>query len=226
MINGKSVLGLITARGGSKGIPRKNVKDLAGKPLIQWTIEPAQESKFIDRLIVSSDSAEILMLSNNLGCETLPRPEHLARDETSSIDTILHAVDQVSPSYDYLILLQPTSPFRTTSDIDGILQKAVGSDCNVMVSVCRLKTHPMFIYEIIEGKLRSFQPQRTQLRRQDTPPVYAHNGALYVAKIPVLISEKTFNLPDTEPYITEGRINLDIDTTDDWEYAKFLMKEG
>lgn len=223
MINGKSILGLITARGGSKGIPGKNMRMLGGKPLIQWSIEAAQGSSFIDELVVSSDSAEILALSETLNCRTLNRPKHLAQDETSSMETITHAINELSQAYDYLILLQPTSPFRTTSDIDGILQEAVGNGDDIMVSVCRLKTHPMFIYEIIDGKLRSFQPQKEQLRRQDMPPVYVHNGALYVAKIPLLISEKTFNLPQTKAYITHGNINIDIDTPDDLQFAEFLM---
>ena len=225
MFKGKSILGLITARGGSKGIPRKNVKELAGKPLIQWTIESARDSVFIDRLVVTSDSEEILSVSRGLGCETIQRPSCFAQDESSSMEAILHAIEVLSPSYDYLILLQPTSPLRKTSDIDGILESAITSNSEIMVSVSKLKTHPMFIYEIHNGYLRSFQPQKEQLRRQDMPPVYVHNGALYVAEVAKLKAEKSFNGPTAMAYVTDGLINLDIDTLEDWKYAEFLIEE-
>lgn len=182
MLEGKSVIALITARGGSKGIPGKNIKKLSGKPLIQWTIEAARNSKIIDQLAVTSDSEEILELSHSLGCETIRRPGSLALDESGSMEAILHALTSISSSYDYLILLQPTSPFRSTSDIDGILKEAITTNSEIMVSVCRLKSHPMFIYEIHDGELKSFLPKKEQLRRQDMPPVFVHNGALYVAK--------------------------------------------
>jgi CMP-N,N'-diacetyllegionaminic acid synthase len=222
MIDGKSVLALITARGESKGIPNKNIKVLGKKPLIQWTIDAALSSFYLDRIVVSSDSPAILKISEQLGCEPLLRPDHLAEDHSTSVDVILHALENIKSKYDYLILLQPTSPFRRTKDIDGIIESTVKSGSEVMASVARLKTHPMFIYEIIDGKLRSFKPQKQQLRRQDMPPVYVHNGALYIAKISTLLREKSFNLPNTQAYVTEGDINVDIDTPDDWSYAEFL----
>jgi CMP-N-acetylneuraminic acid synthetase len=135
MIDGKGVLALITARGGSKGIPNKNIKLLGQKPLIQWTIEAARSSFYLDRIVVSSDSPTILTISEQLGCEPLLRPDYLAEDDSTSVDVILHALENIKSEYDYLILLQPTSPFRRTKDIDGIIESIVKGGSEVMVSV-------------------------------------------------------------------------------------------
>ena len=126
MLNGKTILAIIPARGGSKGIPRKNIKPLAGKPLIAWTIEEAKKSKYIDRLILSSEDEEIIRIAKKWGCEVpFVRPKEFAEDETSGIEPILHAIETLSEKYDYVCLLQPTSPLRTVNDIDGCIKKCI-----------------------------------------------------------------------------------------------------
>jgi len=117
MIDNNMVLGIISARGGSKGIPRKNIKLLAGKPLIAWTIEEAQKSQYLDRLILSSEDMEIISTAQSWGCEVpFIRPAELARDDTPGIDPVIHALHQLAEQYDYVMLLQPTSPLRTVED--------------------------------------------------------------------------------------------------------------
>jgi N-acylneuraminate cytidylyltransferase len=122
MIDENSVLGVILARGGSKGFPRKNVRELAGKPIIAWTIEAGHESEHLDRLILSSDDEEIMAVAEEYGCDVpFRRPEKLVQDDTSSMDALLHAMKQV-PDHDYVVLLQPTSPLRTAEDVDATAQ--------------------------------------------------------------------------------------------------------
>ncbi|MCW0221269.1 MAG: acylneuraminate cytidylyltransferase family protein [Prosthecobacter sp.] len=228
MINKKKVLALITARAGSKGVPRKNIKPLAGHPLITWTIAAAKESRYVDRLIVSSDGPEIIRIAVEHGCEApFVRPAALAQDESSSIEVIEHAIKFLNENFDYLILLQPTSPFRTASDIDRFLEFCIKNNANSAVSVSRLKKHPMYMYRIENNRLVPFLDNGSiQLRRQDMPPAYEHNGALYFAKINHLMRERSFNTPETLPYITEGIINVDIDTPDDWDYAESIARKA
>src|SRR5690606_9725040 len=126
MFGDKKVLGLITARGGSKGIPRKNIKLLGGKPLIAWTIDAALKSRYIDRLILSSDDNEIISIAKSLNCDVpFVRPSELATEISSSMDVVLHALDHVGEFFDFLLLLQPTSPFRTSEDIDAIIESCI-----------------------------------------------------------------------------------------------------
>lgn len=224
MINGKKVLALITARGGSKGIPGKNIRPLANKPLIGWSVEAALSSSYVDRVIVSSDSPEIIQVAQRFGAEApFVRPESLSRDDTPSMDVVIHALDTLHEEYDYLILLQPTSPFRDSSDIDAALRQADRADAVLVVSVAPLKKHPMFMFEIVDGKLAPFIDNKgEQLRRQDMPQAYEHNGAIYIARVPYIRKCRSFNTPEAEPYIMNGPANLDIDTPEDWESAERL----
>ncbi len=229
MINGKRVLALITAREGSKGILGKNTKSLAGRPLIAWTLIAAKQSHHIDRLILSSDGLDIIKIAQEYGCEVpFTRPVALAQDDSSSMDVIEHAIASLSERFDYLLLLQPTSPFRTATDIDDFIEYAIASGAEIAVSVSKLKKHPMYMYYIENGHLVPFvENGNVQLRRQDMPPAYEHNGALYFAKIDRLLTERSFNTKYTVPYITEGAINLDIDTAEDWDYAEQIaLKMG
>ena len=218
------ILALITARGGSKGIPRKNIKPLGGKPLICWTIDAAMGSKYIDRLILSSDDEEIIHTAENANCEVpFVRPYELARDETSSMDVILHALAEIKESYEYLLLLQPTSPFRTAADIDGIIETCINKNAKMMVSVARLKKHPAFMYHLKGPYLESFFDVREQLRRQDMPTAYEHNGALYISTVEFIKKVKSYNVPEAMAFEMHGMVNIDIDEPTDWEYAEYLL---
>ncbi|AGF79647.1 CMP-N-acetylneuraminic acid synthetase [Desulfocapsa sulfexigens DSM 10523] len=227
MYKQKKILALITARGGSKGILKKNIKLLGDKPLICWTIEAALHSQYIDRLILSSDDFEIIEIAKMANCEVpFTRPKYLAEDETSSMDVIMHALEQIEEEYDYLLLLQPTSPFRTTQQIDNIIATCLDEECGMMISVARLKKHPMFMYRLNGQYLESLMDTQQQLRRQDMPAAYEHNGALYLAEIDLLKRVKSYTIPEAYAFIMTGVANLDIDDQEDWQYAEFLIEKG
>jgi len=226
MYKGKTILGLITARGNSKGIPGKNIKLLGGKPLISWTIEEAKKSRYIDRLILSSEDHEIINIAEKEGCEIpFVRPFELARDESSSMSVIIHAIEYLKIKYDYLVLLQPTSPFRKVKHIDDMIEECFFSNSRMMVSVSKMKKYPAYIFSFKGKYLESFIKIGKQLRRQDMPVVYEHNGAIYLAKIEYLLSVKSFLVYDAMGYIMEPIPSLDIDDYLDWKYAEFLVEK-
>ncbi|WP_199616745.1 acylneuraminate cytidylyltransferase family protein [Paenibacillus alkalitolerans] len=217
MIGGRRILTVIPARGGSKGIPRKNLYRVAGKPLIAWTIEEAKKSKFIDRLIVSSDDEEIMETAVRYGCEApFRRPNQLAKDETPGVEPILHAVEEIS-GYDYVVLLQPTSPLRTVSDIDGCLELCVGSRSASCVSVTETEENPYWMFRINEdNRMLPVLPEGSGFtRRQDLPPCYVLNGAVYVSEITALLKNKSFLHEDTVAYRMPRERSLDIDDMED-----------
>ena len=223
----KSILALITARGGSKGIRKKNICSLGGKPLIHWTIDAAKGSVYIDRLILSSDDEQIINVARDHECEApFVRPANLATDETSSIDVIMHALSVVEEKYDYLLLLQPTSPFRTSGQIDGAIERIVDSRARMLVSVAKLRKHPMFMYEIVDLRLKSFFKSEKQLRRQEMPPAYEHNGAIYISEIDYLRDRRSYCTDDVLAFEMDKLSSLDIDEVEDIEYAEFLIRKG
>jgi len=227
MYQRKKILALITARGGSKGIPQKNIKLLGGKPLISWTIDAALKSKHIDRLILSSEDEKIIDIAKKSNCEVpFVRPRNLAQDETPSMDVIMHAIEQIEEAYQYLLLLQPTSPFRSSLDIDRIIEACILQNCEMMISVAKLKKHPMFMYQLNGPCLKSFFAAEEQLRRQDMPAAYEHNGALYLSSIEFLKKVKSYNVPEARAFEMVGLANIDIDDPVDLQYAEFLLERG
>jgi CMP-N,N'-diacetyllegionaminic acid synthase len=220
MIGGRSVLALITARGGSKGLPGKNILPIRGRPLIQWTIEAARSSRYIDRLILSSDDPKIIETARRGGCEVpFQRAAALAGDEVASIDVVIDALAQV-PGYDIVVLLQPTSPLRSSADIDGALELMEASGAPACVSVRPAEEHPYWTFRLSEdGSLASYvdTPDRPPARRQDLPPAWCLNGAVYAARIEWLLRTRTFLAPQTVGYPMPAERSLDIDTPADIE---------
>lgn len=224
MIQQKKILALIPARGGSKGIPGKNLKPLAGKPLLGWTIEAAKGSRYLDRLVLSSDDQAILEAGKRLGCDTpFVRPAELATDEATSVDVILHALAQL-PGYDGFLLLQPTSPFRSAADIDAFLEAAVSSGTKSAVSVAPSPVPPHLLFRKDgQGRLVPLMAGDGQLpRRQDVPPAYMLNGALYYADVPWFFQHKHFFAENPLAFEMPAARSLDIDTLEDWEEADRL----
>ncbi|AFL69174.1 CMP-N-acetylneuraminic acid synthetase [Sulfurospirillum barnesii SES-3] len=227
MYKNKKILALITARGGSKGIPNKNIKSLGGKPLIAWTIDEAKKSSYIDRLILSSDSEEIMQIAKSYGCSVpFVRPRELASDTSSSIDAILHAINTINEDFDYLMLLQPTSPFRRVDDIDKVIEQAIDKGIELMISVVKFKKHPSYLYKIENNVLVPYIDTNKQLRRQDMPETYEHNGAIYFSTVTYMRENKTYNHLKAVPFEMFGMANLDIDTQEDWDYAEYLIQKG
>lgn len=212
-------VGLITARGGSKSLPRKNVLPVAGKPLIAWTISAALESKSINQIVLSSDDDEIIKTAMEWGCPaSFRRPAQLASDEASSIDVVLHALDQL-PAYEFVILLQPTSPFRSSEDIDAAFKLMQSKGAPSCVSVCEVEQSPYWMYRLSEeGRLEKLLSEKTTAtRRQDLPPVYMLNGAIYIANVDWLRRTKTFLGEGCVAYRMPKERSLDIDTKDDFD---------
>jgi CMP-N,N'-diacetyllegionaminic acid synthase len=227
MYQGKTVLGLITARGGSKGIPGKNIKHLADKPLINWTIDEAKQSAYIDRLILSSDDDSIIQQALSAGCEVpFKRPANLALDHSSSMDVILHALEEVTAQYDYLLLLQPTSPLRTVEHIDAIIKQGIDCQTDISVSVTESKKHPAFMYTLVGSKLMPVMPEQQQKRRQEMPKVYEHNGALYLARIQHLLQVRSYNGENVDSFVMDAISSVDLDEILDWEFAEYLIMKG
>ncbi len=227
------VLGLITARGGSKGIPHKNIVLLAGKPLIAWTIEAACASKVIDRIVVSTDDPEIAEVSRNWGAEVpFLRPDELARDDSPHVDVVIHAVKWLEEhqSYlpDYVLLLQPTSPLRIPEDIDAAVALAIEKDADAVVSVCLSPAHPYLMRRIEgDGRLTEFMPRPSgYIRRQTLPPVYVENGAIYLVRRDVLLRDRSWYSEHTYAHVMPQERSVDVDTLWDLKLAALMLAEG
>lgn len=221
-----SLLALIPARGGSKGVPRKNVRLLAGKPLIAWTIEAARQASGVGRIVVSTDDEEIACVAREFGAETpFMRPDVLAQDNTTSMDVVFHALDNL-PAYDDILLLQPTSPLRTAEDIEAIIRLRTELNAPAAVSVTEMD-HPVeWMYRMGVGtRLQPVLDTPSPTRRQDAVPAYALNGAIYLARVDWLLEQRSFVTTQTIGYAMPAGRSPDIDTPLDWRWVEFLMKE-
>ena len=226
------IIGLITARGGSKSIPQKNIRMLAGKPLIAWTIDAARRSKEFSRIIVSTDDAKIVEVAIEWGAEVpFIRPAELARDDSSSISAVLHAIHWLEEKEgfcpEYIMQLQPTSPLRTAEDISGAIQLAKDRHAVAIVSVCEAARHPYLCKRILDdGTLADFvKTDINYVRRQDFPPAYALNGAIYLNQRGSLLRDQT-DLPEgTVAYVMPQERSVDIDTPWDWHLTELILKE-
>ncbi len=224
MIGGRSVLAVVTARGGSKGLPRKNLVPFRGAPLIAWTIRAAQAAPAIARLILSSDDPEIIETARALGCEApFRRTPELASDTAASIDVLLDAAERV-PGHDIVVLLQPTSPLRTADDIEATLAVMAGTGAPGAVSVSEAPCHPYLIFRRdAAGRLSPFveKPADMGWRRQDLPPAWRVNGAVYAADLAWLRVERTLcKAGETAAYEMPVERSIDIDTLEDLQAAE------
>lgn len=218
MIGDRSVLAIIPARGGSKGLPRKNVLPAGGRPLLAWSVAAAQGARSIDRVVLSSDDDEIIAVARACGCEVpFRRPEALASDTASSLDVVLHALDAL-PGYAVVVLLQPTSPLRSAADIDAACALFATSGAPACVSVCLAAQSPYWMYRLADN--HALQPVVEAppgvTRRQDLPPVYALNGAIYIADAAWLRKTRTFVARDTVAYVMPAARSIDIDSANDF----------
>lgn len=227
MIKGSRVLALITARGGSKGVPGKNIRQLNGKPLIAWTIEAAHKSRYIDRTVLSSEDAGIIAIAEALGCEVpFVRPSNLAVDKATSYDVAMHALNTIETVYDYLVLLQPTSPLRNVADIDGCIEMAVARDADCCVSVSRSARPVEWFWRIdLDSKLVPILGSDSErpTRRQDAPAAYEINGAVYVVRPEWLSAQYDFICSGAVAYEMPTERSIDIDVEFDFALAEAVM---
>ena len=222
------ILAIIPARGGSKTIPRKNIKLLNGKPLIYYTIKESIKSKYLGRIIVSTEDKEISEISKKYGAEVIERPEELAKDETPTIDVIFHVLRVQAENFEpgLVVLLQPTSPLRNAQDIDNAIELFLKNDCESVVSVCEVEHSLYWSFEIENRYLKPiFGGKYLNMRRQDLPKVYTPNGAIYVSTPEILRKYKSFYCSKTIPYIMPPERSVDIDNEIDFMLAELLMRK-
>ena len=222
----KTFLAIIPARGGSKRLPRKNILDLCGKPLISWSIEAALKSKYISKVVVSSDDEEILNISSNFGADIIKRPYELANDTATTFDTVKHTIDNFE-NYDYIVLLQPTSPLRNEKHIDEAIELLEEKQADAIVSVCEMDHSPLWSNTLPEdGNMRGFlREEILNKRSQDLEKYYRVNGAVYICKTDKLLENKSFFLKDNIfAYIMDRKSSIDIDEEIDFLFAERVIE--
>jgi len=227
MYQNKTFLAIIPARGGSKRLPRKNVLDLCGKPLIAWSIEAGLNSKYIDKVVVSSDDDEILEISKIFGAETIKRPDELASDTATTFDAIKHTIDNLE-KYDYIVLLQPTSPLRNEKHIDESIELLEEKNADAVVSVSEMDHSPLWSNILPQdGNMNSFlKDEVLNKRSQDLEKYYRLNGAIYITKTELLMKEKSFFLKDNIfAYKMDRECSADIDQEIDFRIVKALLSK-
>ncbi|MEL6714570.1 MAG: acylneuraminate cytidylyltransferase family protein [Planctomycetota bacterium] len=232
MIDGRRVLALVPARGGSRGLPRKNVLPLGGRPLIAWTVEAALGCPLIDRVVLSTDDEEIAAAGRAAGCDVpFERPAPLATDTAATIDVALHALDALEAggdAYDVLVLLQPTSPLRTSDDLTGALETLRSSGAPSVVSVVRspVRPHWMFRHAPSEPLDPVVSEDERPARRQDQEGEYVVlNGAVYVTDVDELRRERRFVTTRTVGFPMPPERSVDVDTAADLARADALLAD-
>lgn len=224
------IIAIIPARGGSKGVEKKNIRLLGDKPLIHYTIHAALKSKYINDIFVSTDDDEIMKVALAEGATAIKRPKKISEDDSPTIDAILHILDRYTlqeSEPEIILLLQPTSPFRTVSDIDNALELFLTGNCDSVISVTEANHSPYWYMEMKGDFLEPlFDQESLKLRRQDLPRTYLPNGAIYIASSRTLKNTHSFYNPKTKPYIMSAENSLDIDSELDLLFAEALMKRG
>ena len=230
MIQGKRVLALIPARGGSKGIKDKNIRPVAGKPLIAYSIEAGLHCEYVDDVVITTDSERIKAVAEEYGAWVpFLRPDELASDTATTLDAVLHAVNtlkEMGKEYDILVILQPTSPLRDATDLSGALEKYMASGERSLASVSPVADHPLLIRTLPdETHMEKMLKVSSTCRRQDMPAYYRINGAIYINAIKELNHETSFN--DNEvPYIITEEHAVDIDEYKDLALAEWYLTEA
>jgi len=224
------IVGLIPARGGSKRIPKKNIRLLAGKPLIAYSIEAALKSKYINRVIVSTDDREISKISKKYGAEVIKRPSELAKDDSLTVDAIKHAIKILKKNKyfpDIIVLLQPTSPLRNTEDIEKSVELFLNNECKSVISVCEYKESPYWSLTIEENYAKPvFGWDYFFKRSQDLPKIYTLNGAIFITTVKNLFKYNGFFNDKIIIYIMPADRSIDIDEEIDFKFAELLLKKG
>ena len=226
MYTNKTFLAIIPARGGSKRLPRKNILDLCGKPLIVHTIEAALKSKYISKVIVSSDDEEILNIAKEYKADFIKRPDELASDTATTFDALKHTLENVE-KYDYVVLLQPTSPLRSEKHIDEAIEFLKEKNADAIVSVCEMDHSPLWSNTLPkDGNMSNFlKDEILNKRSQDLEKYYRLNGAIYICKTSKLLEEKSFILKKKIfAYIMDRKNSIDIDEKVDFDMAEVILK--
>lgn len=226
MIDGATVLAVIPARGGSKGLARKNILSVQGRPLLAWSFEAARRSRYIDRVVLSTEDPQILSVGRALGIDVpYVRPKELASDEATLDQVLAHLLREVVVGYDYIVLLQATSPLRTDEDIDGCIECCVRRGAGACVSVNIADKSPFFYRAMDQdSRLRPVLGDSCAApRRQEMPVTYMLNGAVFVANTGYYLQHETFLTQDTLGYVMPKNRSLDIDNEFDLSVMHALI---
>ena len=226
MYKNKTFLAVIPARGGSKRLPRKNLLELCGKPLIGWSIEAGLKNKYVDKVVVSSDDDEIINISKKFGADTIKRPSALATDKATTFDTIKHALENTG-KYDYLLLLQPTSPLRDAKHIKESIEMLEEKNADAIIGVSEVEHSPLWSNTLEkDNSMHNFIKEKLKnIRSQDLEKYFRVNGAIYLCKIDRLIQEKSFFLSaNIYAYKMKNMDSIDIDEEIDFDLANLTMK--
>lgn len=226
MIKGKTVLGVIVARGGSKGLLRKNLCDLGGRPLVAWSVAAAHDSAYLDRTILSSEDGAIIAAARAAGCDVpFVRPSALSEDDSSIYDVLFHALDTLQGAYSYIVLLQATSPLRTGADIDACIEMCTLHGAPACISVTTPSKSPYWMHRLDEsGRLHRLLDTHAD-RRQNLPAVVVPNGAVYVAEVDWLQEKQTFFDKDTRAIVMPPERSIDIDGALDLMLARAILTQ-
>jgi len=225
-----NVLGLVPARGGSKGVPGKNVRPLAGRTLLEYTVRAAQASGVIDRLVLSTDSPEIADVGRQAGLEVpFLRPAALAADDSPMLPVVLHAIDALTASGwtpDIVVILQPTSPLRRAEHIRDAVTLLRETAAHSVVTVVEVPKHlsPDYVMRIEDGRLRTFLPEGERVtRRQDVRPAYSRDGTVYACRVSTIETFGSIYGEDCRPLLIDARDSLSIDSPADWDTAERML---
>ena len=224
------VLAIITARGGSKGLPRKNLRLLAGRPLISYSIAAALECPGITRCIVSTEDHEIKQVSLRFGAEVLKRPGSLAEDHSLSRDVVRHVLETLQEAGQcppYFALLQPTSPLRNARHLLQCLDSFFAGEFDSAISVIEAEHHPRKCLSVSEGGLQPlFDIADLDTPRQKLMPAYRQNGAIYIGQVRRFLLDNSFFLPPVMPFVMDRQSSIDIDSEFDLKLAEMLLQEA
>lgn len=227
MYKNKKILAIIPARLGSKRIKQKNGKMLCNKRLFEYSIEVAKNSKYIDEILFSTDSQEWLEAAIQMGCyKNSLRPKHLAEDTTKTIDVILYEIENnnLYNEFSTVVLLQPTSPYRTQELLDNAIEKYFETE-ESLITVVKAKEHPIFMRRIKDKKLVKIIDDSSDIRTQDMEKIYRIVGSIYINNIHELNKDTILN-DNVVPYEIEEKFAIDIDVEEDFKYAETILKEN
>ncbi|MDT0688595.1 acylneuraminate cytidylyltransferase family protein [Salegentibacter sp. F188] len=223
------VLGIIPARGGSKGVPGKNIRKFEGKPLISYAIETGKKSKFLSELVVNTEDEEISRISEEYNCRVITRPVEFASDTSNVVETVLDTLQKFEAEnffFDAVLLLQPTAPLRTAKDIDNAIKMLESEGTDAVISMVSVGDHhPARMYRMKDNKAVSEMPEFENTRRQDLPEKYIRNGCIYLVRTEILKKEKTFMPKSKAVYVMDAEWAVNIDTEMDVLILNALIKK-
>lgn len=224
------ILAIIPARSGSKRIPKKNIRMLHRKPLLVYTIDAVKNSNHVTRFVVSTDDYNIAQVSQSSGAEVIMRPLELARDETPTEDVIINVLEQLQNKEQYIpeliILLQPTSPLRTTEDIDNAIKIFLTSSSKSLISVTEYDHTPYWAFRIEKEILKQEFNRGSLKRSQDVPKLYRPNGSIFIIRVETFLKNRSFYTNQILPYVMPRERSIDIDDEFDFSFAEFLLKKN